>query len=35
MHFERELKTSAEPISADELKEGSVYFFVNLSMRSF
>lgn len=25
----RELKTYAEPISADELKEGSVYFFVN------
>ena len=30
MRFEaRELKTHAEPISAEELKEGSIYFFVN------
>ena len=29
MHFDRELKTYAEPISADELKEGSAYFFVS------
>ena len=29
MRFERELKSHAEPVSAAELKEGSVYFFVN------
>jgi carboxypeptidase family protein len=29
LRFERELKTYAEPISADELKKGSIYFFVN------
>jgi hypothetical protein len=30
MRFEaRELKSYAEPISAEELKEGSIYFFVN------
>lgn len=27
--FERELKSYAEPIRADELHEGSIYFFVN------
>jgi len=29
MHFERELKLGAEPVSAAELKEGMIYFFVN------
>jgi len=29
MRFERELHTYAEPISADELMEGSIYFFLN------
>jgi hypothetical protein len=30
MRFEtRELKSYAEPISADESKEGSIHFFVN------
>lgn len=32
MRFEaRELKTYAEPISADDLKEGAVYFFVSFT----
>jgi hypothetical protein len=29
MRFEREVKSYAEPVSAAELKEGSIYFFVN------
>jgi hypothetical protein len=29
MHFAREVKSYAEPVSTDELKEGSIYFFVN------
>jgi hypothetical protein len=29
MRFERELKLYAEPVSAAELKEGSIYYFVN------
>lgn len=29
MRFERELKSHAEPVSAAELKEGAIYFFVN------
>jgi hypothetical protein len=31
MHFERELKSYAEPISSAQLKEGSIYFFVNFA----
>jgi hypothetical protein len=29
MRFERELKPYAEPVSAPQLKEGAIYFFVN------
>jgi hypothetical protein len=29
MRFERELKSHAEPVSKDDLNEGSIYFFVN------
>ena len=29
MHFEREVKSHAEPVSTEDLKEGAIYFFVN------
>mgnify|MGYP000055868041 CR=1 FL=1 len=29
MHFERDVKAYAEPVSNEELREGSIYFFVN------
>jgi hypothetical protein len=35
-HFEgRELKSYAEPITSDELREGEVYFFVNYVDEAF